>query len=60
MTRDDEVALPEEEGFASGEVARADAVLRAERLATSAWREQGHEDEAKQYGDWTADLRIKA
>jgi glutathione S-transferase len=24
------------------------------------WREKGHEDEARQYGEWTADLRLAA
>lgn len=42
LDRGDEVPLPENEGYAPGEIARADAILRAERLATEAWREQGH------------------
>jgi translocation and assembly module TamA len=40
--RRDEVPLPVDEGFASGEVARSGAVLRAEKLSVEAWREQGH------------------
>jgi translocation and assembly module TamA len=40
--RGDRVARPSEEGFAPGEVARSTTILRAERLATEAWRQQGH------------------
>jgi translocation and assembly module TamA len=40
--RRDEVDLPEEEGFAFGEVARSGTIIKAERLAVEAWREQGH------------------
>ncbi|WP_417427047.1 autotransporter assembly complex protein TamA [Hoeflea sp.] len=39
---DDEVALPRDEGFASGEIARSGRILRAERLAVEAWRQQGY------------------
>ncbi|MHB2264629.1 autotransporter assembly complex protein TamA [Aliihoeflea sp. PC F10.4] len=38
----DEVDDPREEGYASGEVARSTAILRAERLSVEAWRQQGH------------------
>lgn len=38
----DEVDRPEEQGFAPGDVARSTAIVRAERLAVDAWREQGH------------------
>lgn len=38
----DEVDDPREEGFATGEVARSTAILRAERLSVEAWRQQGH------------------
>ena len=38
----DQVADPRDEGFAPGEVARSGAILRAERLAVEAWRQQGH------------------
>lgn len=40
--RHDEVEDPREEGFASGDAARSGAILRAERLAVEAWRQQGH------------------
>ncbi len=40
--RRDEVPLPAEKGFASGEVARSGTILAAERLAVEAWRQQGH------------------
>ena len=40
--RDDKVELPENKGFASGEVARSGVILQAERLAVEAWRQQGH------------------
>ncbi len=39
---DDRVAQPEDEGFASGEVARSGSIKRAGRLAVEAWRQQGH------------------
>lgn len=42
VERDDEVALPRDEGFASGEIARSGTILRAERLAVEAWRQQGY------------------
>ena len=38
----DEVDDPREEGFATGEIARSTAILRAERLSVEAWRQQGH------------------
>ncbi len=40
--RDDRVPLPEDEGFAPGEVARSGVILEAEKLSVEAWREQGH------------------
>jgi translocation and assembly module TamA len=42
LRRDDRVALPEDEGFAPGEVARSGAILQAEKLSIEAWRELGH------------------
>jgi translocation and assembly module TamA len=42
LRRDDRVALPEDEGFAPGEVARSGVILQAEKLSIEAWREQGH------------------
>lgn len=41
-TRRDEVPLPQDEGYLTGEVARSGAVLRAEKLSVEAWRQQGH------------------
>lgn len=41
-TSDDDVEDPAARGYAPGEVARSEAVLRAERLAREAWRQQGH------------------
>ncbi len=38
----DVVDLPEKQGFAPGDVANSTAIVRAERLAVDAWREQGH------------------
>jgi translocation and assembly module TamA len=38
----DEVPLPQDEGYKAGEVARSGAVLKAEKLAVEAWRQQGH------------------
>lgn len=58
--RDDEVPQPQEEGFAPGEIARAGAVLRAERLATSAWREQGHAKAEIAGREVTADHRARS
>lgn len=52
--RRDEVDDPAEEGFAPGEVARSGAVLRAERLAIEAWRQQGYAKAA------IADRRVEA
>ena len=40
--RRDMVAAPESEGFASGDVARSGAILRAEALAVEAWKQQGY------------------
>lgn len=40
--RHDRVDDPRDEGFAPGAVARSGAVLRAERLAVEAWRQQGY------------------
>lgn len=40
--RKDEVPLPQDEGYASGEIAKSGVILRAEKLAVEAWREQGH------------------
>lgn len=40
--RRDQVDDPADEGYAPGEPARSGAVLRAERLAVEAWRQQGH------------------
>jgi translocation and assembly module TamA len=42
VDEDDEVALPRDEGFLAGGVARSGTILQAERLAVAAWREQGH------------------
>lgn len=39
---EDEVAPPEEEGFAAGQIARATAITRAEQLLVEAWRQQGY------------------
>lgn len=38
----DVVDQPEKQGFAPGDVARSTAIVKAERLAVDAWREQGH------------------
>lgn len=38
----DQVPLPFEDGFAPGDEARSGAILRAERLAVEAWRQQGY------------------
>ncbi|NTS31154.1 outer membrane protein assembly factor [Phyllobacterium sp. BT25] len=38
----DVVDRPEDQGFAPGDVATSTAILKAERLAVDAWREQGH------------------
>lgn len=40
--RKDEVPLPEDEGFVSGEVARSGSILKAEKLSVEAWRQQGY------------------
>jgi translocation and assembly module TamA len=40
--RNDRVPLPEDEGFARGEVARSTVILQAEQLSLEAWRQQGH------------------
>lgn len=41
-SRRDEVKLPEDEGFAPGQLARSGVILQAERLSVEAWRQQGH------------------
>ncbi len=41
-SRRDRVDDPREEGYAPGEVAGSGTILRAERLAVEAWRQQGH------------------
>ncbi len=38
----DKVQSPEEAGFAPGQVARSGTVIKAERLAVEAWRQQGY------------------
>ncbi len=38
----DVVETPEEAGFAQGKVARSGTILKAERLAVEAWRQQGY------------------
>lgn len=40
--RHDEVPLPADEGFATGEEARSGVIIKAEKLAVEAWRQQGH------------------
>ncbi|MFC3641473.1 autotransporter assembly complex protein TamA [Aquibium oceanicum] len=40
--RRDEVDQPEDEGFRAGEPANSGVILKAERLAVEAWRQQGH------------------
>jgi translocation and assembly module TamA len=40
--RGDRVDDPRDEGFAPGEVARSPVIVKAGRLATEAWRQQGH------------------
>ena len=42
VDRRDRVDSPEDEGFVTGERARASAVRRAGRLSVEAWRQQGH------------------
>ena len=51
----DQVEAPEAIGFTSGEVARSSAVLRAERLAIEAWRQQGYPAAAATARDVVAD-----
>ncbi|PRD44160.1 hypothetical protein C5748_06000 [Phyllobacterium phragmitis] len=41
VDRRDVVALPRDEGFAPGEVARSATILKAEVLAVDGWRQQG-------------------
>ena len=41
---DDVVLAPEDVGFAAGEVARSNVVLRADTLAVDAWRQLGYAD----------------
>jgi translocation and assembly module TamA len=38
----DEVPLPQDEGYKTDEIARSGSVLKAEKLAVEAWRQQGH------------------
>lgn len=38
----DQVDMPEDAGFASGEIARAGVINRAEQLLVEAWRQQGY------------------
>jgi translocation and assembly module TamA len=40
--RRDKVPLPEKEGFLPGQLARSGTILKADRLATEAWRQQGY------------------
>ena len=40
--RRDQVQSPEKAGFKSGELAKSGAILKAERLAVEAWRQQGY------------------
>ncbi|OJU06149.1 MAG: hypothetical protein BGN87_12820 [Rhizobiales bacterium 65-79] len=40
--RRDKVPLPEKEGFVPGQLARSGTILKADRLATEAWRQQGY------------------
>ena len=42
QNRRDAVVAPQDEGYLSGEVAESGVILRAERLAVEAWRQQGH------------------
>lgn len=38
----DDVPVPAEEGYLTGEVARSGTILKAEALTVEAWRQQGH------------------
>lgn len=40
--RRDQVQSPEKAGFKSGEIAKSGTILKAERLAVEAWRQQGY------------------
>ncbi|WP_439273106.1 autotransporter assembly complex protein TamA [Pseudochrobactrum sp. HB0163] len=40
--RRDQVQSPEKAGFKDGEIARSGTILKAERLAVEAWRQQGY------------------
>ena len=42
LHRKDSVPLPDDEGFARGQVARSTIILQAEQLSVEAWRQQGH------------------
>ena len=42
IDRKDVVDDPAKQGFAPGDIATSSAILKAERLAVDAWREQGH------------------
>lgn len=63
--RGDDVPLPEDNGLASGEIARSGAVQRGERLATAAWQQQGYAKAAiaerrvtADHGDETVDVSL--
>ncbi|MGN6766349.1 MAG: autotransporter assembly complex protein TamA [Rhizobiaceae bacterium] len=40
--RRDKVPLPQDQGFAPGQLARSGTILKADALATEAWRQQGY------------------
>ncbi len=42
IDRHDKVPLPRDEGFAPGQLARSGVILKSDRLATEAWRQQGY------------------
>ncbi|MFD1198256.1 autotransporter assembly complex family protein [Brucella gallinifaecis] len=42
VDRKDKVETPQEAGFTPGQVARSGTILKAERLAVEAWRQQGY------------------
>ncbi|MDQ0997654.1 translocation and assembly module TamA [Phyllobacterium ifriqiyense] len=42
VDKKDIIDLPENQGFAVGDIARSTSIVKAERLAVDAWREQGH------------------
>jgi len=55
VDRKDVVALPQDEGFKPGEVARSAAILKAELLAVDGWRQQGFAKAKTTERDVTAD-----